>query len=79
MASAAFLNKLEKGQILRAKIEEIQSSSKLLCNFQGELLLIGNNTGKVFHKNEPIHLQVLSVHPLQFQIFTNSGQFQRVI
>jgi hypothetical protein len=78
MASQAFLLSLKKGQILRAKIEEVQSS-QLLCNFQGELLLVGNHTGKVFKKDEPISLQVISSDPLQFQIFSSAGQFTRVI
>lgn len=78
MASRAFLRSLKKGQILKAKIEEVQSS-QLLCNFEGELLLVGNHTGKSFKKEEPVFLQVISSDPLQFQIFSNSGSFQRVI
>lgn len=78
MASVAFLKSLKKGQILRAKIEEVQSS-QILCNFQGELLLVGNHTGKFFLKDEPISLQVIHTDPLQFQVFTGAGSFQRVI
>ncbi len=78
MASRAFLKSLEKGQILRATVEEVQSA-QLLCNFQGELLLVGNHTGKSFKKEDPISLQVLRTDPLQFQIFSDSKQFQRVI
>ena len=78
MASRAFLKSLKKGQILHAKIEEVQSS-QLLCNFHGELLLVGNYTGKVFKKDEPISLQVIHADPLQFQIFSSAKQFQRVI
>jgi hypothetical protein len=78
MASAVFLKNLEKGQILKARIEEIQSS-QILCNFQGELLLVGNHSGRVFRKNDPISLQVISLHPLQFQIFSDKTQFQRVV
>lgn len=78
MASRAFLKSLKKGQILHAKIEEVQSS-QLLCDFHGELLLVGNHTGKVFKKEEPISLQVIHVDPLQFQIFSNTKHFQRVV
>lgn len=78
MASQAFLRSLKKGQILRAKIEEIQST-QILCDFQGELLLVGNHTDKSFRKEEPVFLQVINVDPLQFQIFTGTGAFQRVI
>lgn len=78
MASRAFLKSLKKGQILPAIIEEIQSA-QILCNFEGELLLVGNHTGKSFRKGEPISLQVIHIDPLQFQIFSGSGSFQRVI
>lgn len=78
MASRAFLKSLKKGQILKAKIEEVQSA-QILCNFQGELLLVGNHTGKSFRQDEPISLQVLSTDPLQFQIFSDTRSFQRVI
>lgn len=78
MASRAFLRSLEKGQVLHAKVEEVQSS-QLLCNFHGELLLVGNHTGRKFEQGEPISLQVLHINPLQFQIFSKHGQFQRVV
>ncbi|AFY00305.1 hypothetical protein Bdt_0597 [Bdellovibrio bacteriovorus str. Tiberius] len=80
MASRAFLKSLEKGQILHAQVEEVTSPTELLCNFQGELLLIFNHTGSGFKKNDPISLQVLSINPLRFQVFSpSSPKFQRVV
>ncbi|UXR64839.1 hypothetical protein EZJ49_01035 [Bdellovibrio bacteriovorus] len=80
MASAAFLRSLEKGRILNAVVEEVTSATAALCNFQGELLLISNHTGRQLKKGDPIQLQVQSVHPLQFQIFSSgSPKFQRVV
>ncbi|WII70755.1 hypothetical protein QJS83_09810 [Bdellovibrio sp. 22V] len=80
MASRSFLRSLEKGQILNALVEEVTSDREALCNFQGELLLISNQTGKKLKKGDPVRLQVLSLHPLQFQIFDGRGsQFKRVI
>lgn len=80
MASRAFLQSLEKGQILRAQVEEVTSVTEALCSFQGELLLISNHTGQVFKKGDPITLQVKSVTPLQFQVFdSRRTKFQRVV
>ncbi|XGC81397.1 hypothetical protein ACES2L_02720 [Bdellovibrio bacteriovorus] len=72
------MKSLKKGQILKAKVEEVTSPTSALCNFQGELLLIANHTGKPLQVNDPITLQVVSVNPLQFEIF-NSRKFERVI
>lgn len=80
MASRSFLNSLEKDQILIANVEEVTSSSEALVNFQGELLLISNNTGQKLKQGDKITLQVLSVDPLRFHIFNpQSTKFQRVV
>lgn len=80
MASRAFLRSLEKGQILRAIVEEAASSTEALCNFQGELLLVANHTGQGFKKGDPIRLQVKSIDPLQFHIFDSRNlKFERVV
>lgn len=80
MASRSFVKSLEKDQILRARVEEVSSSTELLCNFHGELLLIFNSTGQVFKVGDAISLQVMSVSPLRFQIFNPaSAKFQRVV
>ena len=80
MASQSFLRSLKKGQILHANVEEVTSSTEVLCNFQGELLLIFNHTGRLIKRNDPITLQVKSLSPLQFQIFSpGTTKFQRVV
>jgi len=80
VASREFLRSLEKGQILHAVVEEAASAQEVLCNFQGELLLISNYTGRRLKKGEPVRLQVHSVHPLRFEIFSPDGpHFKRVI
>lgn len=78
MASRTFLKSLQKGQILQAQVEEVQAA-QLLCNFEGELLLVGNHTGRLFQRHEPISLQVLQTDPLRFQIFSKNRSFQRVV
>lgn len=80
MASPAFLKSLSRDQILKATVEDVTSTTELLCNFKGELLLIFNHTGLSFRKGDPIRLQIRSLRPLQFQIF-NPGQqqFNRVV
>lgn len=80
MASSSFLKSLERGQILTAVVEEVSSQTELLCNFQGELLLIFNRTGSPVKKGDPIRLQVQSVNPLRFEVFSSSShKFQRVV
>lgn len=80
MASRAFLNSLKKDQILHAKVEEISSVTGILLNFQGDLLRISNLTGQIISKGQSIRLQVISLQPLQFQVFdSHSSRFQRVV
>ncbi|WP_291515422.1 hypothetical protein [Bdellovibrio sp. ArHS] len=74
------MNSLQKDQILHAIVEEVTSAKETLCNFQGELLLVGNHTGLPLKKGDPIKLQIISTHPLQFQIFdAKNMRFQRVV
>lgn len=80
MASRSFIQSLKKGQILLARVEEVNSGTETLCNFVGELLLVSNHTGQVFKKGDPIKLQVRSLDPLQFHIFdSRSSKFERVV
>ena len=80
MASRSFIKSLQKGQILQAIVEEVTSAKEALCNFQGDLLLVGNHTGLPLKKGDPIKLQVISTQPLQFQIFdAKNMRFQRVV
>lgn len=80
MASLSFIKSLQKGQILRATVEESTSATEALCNFQGELLLIFNHTGQAFKKGDPVRLQVVSIHPLRFHIFdSRKTKFERVV
>lgn len=80
MASQKFLRSLEKDQILRARVEEVTSPTEALCNFQGELLLISNYSGRLLKVGDPITLQVVSVTPLRFQVFESGlTKFQRVV
>ena len=80
MASRAFLQSLEKNQILRARVEDVTSPTEALVDFHGELLLIANNTGQKLKPGDPITLQVQSINPLKFHIFNPLGvKFQRVV
>ncbi|MDG0816930.1 hypothetical protein [Bdellovibrio svalbardensis] len=80
MASKAFLTSLKKGQILHAQVEDISSVTGILLNFQGDLLRISNLTGQMISKGQSIRLQVMSLEPLQFQVFnSHSTRFQRVV
>lgn len=80
MASKGFFNSLEKGQIFSAVVEEVTSLTEVLCNFQGELLLISNYTGQMLKKGDTVQLQVVSVSPLKFEFFQfSSRKFVRVV
>lgn len=69
MARNDFFKKLEKGQILSARIEEVISSTEAICDFQGDLLRVANHTGADLRKGEAIRLQIKNVEPLEFQTF----------
>lgn len=75
-----FLSSLEKGQILRATVDDVLSPTQLICAFEGELLRINNHTGKALRKGDTIRLQVKNTQPLEFHIFDGrSLKFERVV
>lgn len=79
MATQAFFRSLKKGQVLRAKVEDISSITGILLNFDGDLLRISNLTGSMIAKGQMIQLQVRSVDPLEFQVFSvSSPRFERL-
>ncbi|HEY1079985.1 MAG TPA: hypothetical protein VGE46_07800 [Bdellovibrio sp.] len=80
MAAKSFLKSLEKGQIVKARVEEVSSGGSTLCSFNGELLLIANHTEQKFKVGDPIKLQVRTLEPLQFHIFDSRlSKFERVV
>lgn len=78
MLSSEFARTLKKGQILLAEVEEVLSSTETICAFHGDLLRISNHSGMAFKKGQPIKLQVVSLNPLTFQVYS-SKNFQRVV
>ncbi len=79
MARPEFFKTLEKNQILSAVIEEILSSSEVICNFHGELVRISNKTTLDIKIGELVRLQVKTIEPLEFQVFdARSIKFERI-
>lgn len=79
MARKEFLKKLEKGQILSARIEEVLSSTEAICDFHGDLLRVSNQTGADLKQGEQIRLRITSTEPLEFQTFdTRNIKFDRM-
>ena len=78
MARKEFFKKLEKGQILSARIEEVLSTTEAICDFHGDLLRVTNQTGADLKAGDQIRLRITSVEPLEFQTFdTKNLRFDR--
>ncbi|AHI04943.1 hypothetical protein BDW_02165 [Bdellovibrio bacteriovorus W] len=71
------MRKLQRGEIVWAIVEEVHSSTEMLCSFEGKLLLLSNQSRRVFKPGDRVKLQVRAVEPLSFQIFSDL-RFERL-
>lgn len=71
------MRKLQRGEIVWAVVEEVHSSTEMLCSFEGKLLLLSNQSRQVFKPGDRVKLQVRVVEPLSFQIFSDL-RFERL-
>ena len=58
------------GQLVKARVEEVLSSGVLIVTFNGDLLRVNNHTEIQFESGSSIDLQVRSLRPLSFRLFT---------
>lgn len=56
-----------------ALVEEVNGSD-LIVNFQGDLIRVGNQSGKRFRPGQRIQLMVVSIHPLGFKLLETREQ-----
>lgn len=58
---------LQLDQKVWALVEELVSND-LIVNFQGDLIRVGNQSGRRFRPGQRIQLQVTSIAPLGFKL-----------
>ena len=56
------------GERVRAKVHEALRDGDLIVSFDGELLRVGNFTGRSFAAGEFVILEVAAVRPLRFRL-----------
>jgi hypothetical protein len=55
-----------------ALVEEVNGTN-LIVNFQGDLIRVGNQSGKRFRPGQRIQLLVVSIQPLGFKLLESRG------
>lgn len=68
-----------RGQILTAKIEDVNRDGSYVCQFNGQLLRVENRTTKKYVVGAKIQLQVVQESPLIFALFEERKNFERRI
>jgi hypothetical protein len=58
---------LKQNHKVWALVEEVNGTS-LIVNFQGDLIRVGNQSGKIFRPGQRIQLMVVSTQPLGFKL-----------
>ena len=64
---------LQLNQKVWALVEELISND-LIVNFQGDLIRVGNLSGRRFRPGQRIQLQVSSISPLGFKLLESREQ-----
>lgn len=78
MATKAFIKSLKKDQIHNGRVEMVISATEIVCNIEGNLISVSNQTGQMFRLGDQIQLQVESVDPIQMSL-PNDRRFKRVV
>jgi hypothetical protein len=73
-----FWKNLIRGQVIVAQVVEVQVGGGLLVGYQGELLLLNNQSGQSWDQGDTIKLVVSTIAPLSFVIQTGSLESNRV-
>ncbi|MCE3009246.1 MAG: hypothetical protein LW875_01370 [Proteobacteria bacterium] len=63
----------KKGQRIRVSVIELQTGNDLLVSFQGNLMLVHNDSGKKFAVNDQMILIVASINPLILKFESKSS------
>lgn len=68
---------LKLDQKVWALVEELMNSD-LIVNFQGDLIRVGNQSGRRFRPGQRIQLKVASISPLSFQLLESRPSSQTI-
>lgn len=69
---------LKLEQKVWALVEEIISTD-LIVNFQGDLIRVGNQSGRRFRPGQRIQLKVIAISPLSFQLLESRQSRQTIL
>jgi hypothetical protein len=70
---------VNKGQIVKAQIIELQPQNQVLVSYQGRLMRVTNLTGQILKVNQILELIVTQSEPLQFKIYSSEKGLNRVV
>lgn len=72
---------LQIGELVKAQVLEVQHQGYLILDFYGDLIRVKNELQSDVRKGQLLDLQVISLLPLQFQLFVakSSKRFERTV
>lgn len=67
-----------RGEVVRAKVIEVQKAGGILVDIEGLLFLVRNQSARSLQAGDLLSLEVLSISPLEFRIPSGSS-FRRMV
>jgi len=69
---------LRKGDVIEAEVVEIVSPTAVIVNFQGDLIRIVNQTGRILAVGERHAVRVVGTQPLSFQLVGSEWKARKI-
>ena len=73
------LSRARKGDLLEARIIEMQRDGSFIISFHGDLVRVKNETERTLAEGDLVLLEILTVEPLGFRLIEKSRTFARSI
>lgn len=73
------LSRARKGDLLEARVLELQRDGSFIISFHGDLIRVMNESGRSLSEGDLVLLEITSVKPLGFRLIEKSRTFARSI
>ncbi len=73
------LSRARKGDLLEARIIEMQRDGSFIISFHGDLVRVKNESQRSLAEGDLVLLEILTVEPLGFRLIEKSRTFARSI
>lgn len=73
------LSRARKGDLLEARVLELQRDGSFVISFHGDLVRVKNESQRSLNEGDLVLLEILTVEPLGFRLIEKSRTFARSI